>query len=341
MKRAPKPKAAPPAPAATTMALKTLLDAEGGFDVEYGGGLANHRAMTLQALARMGADAARLQAWAASYERQLRPAPAYQPWPAGDAWFAALGQRDAWPIYRDLFAQWLDNEAAGDVLQQVLPRLLLGVAGAAFHGVIRTAHAVAAAHRAELADALAYWATRWTPLGADSPDATPSTRDPEAVLRQLARVPVDSPMLMPGLRAAAAVPGFDALAASLATDAGTVPALARLAAKAYAASGNFSVLHLLTSALAVQDLLPFVDPDDETALAAARAAYWRAFMATVAAAQIELLPPVAARPWPALRAGAIGHADEHVIKLVDAAVQWQARDPAGPWAAAAERALAT
>jgi hypothetical protein len=121
----------------------------------------------------------------------------------------------------------------------------------------------------------------------------------------------------------------------------TVPALARLAAKAYAASGNFSVLHLLTSALAVQDLLPFVDPDDETALAAARAAYWRAFMATVAAAQIELLPLVAARPWPALRAGAIGHADEHVIKLVDAAVQWQARDPAGPWAAAAARALAT
>lgn len=340
MKRASKGKPAPVTPSTITMALKALLDAEAGFDIEYGSGLSNHRAMTLQALARLGADAARLQAWAATYERQLRPAPAPQAWPAGDAWFALLGQREAWPLHRDLFAQWLDNEAAGDVLQQVLPRLMQGVAGAAFHGVIRTAHAVAAAHRGELADALAYWASCWTPLGAEAPDTTPSTGDPEAVLRQLARVRVDSTLLMPGLRAAASVPGFDALAASLATGPGTVPVLARLAAKAYAASGNFGVLHLLTSALAVQELLPFIDPDDEAALAAARAAYWRAFMATVAAAGIELLPPVAARPWPALRAAAIGHDDEHVIKLVDAAVQWQARDPAGPWAAAAARALA-
>jgi len=119
-----------------------------------------------------------------------------------------------------------------------------------------------------------------------------------------------------------------------------VPALARLAAKAYAASGNFSVLHLLTSALAVQELLPFVDPDDEAALAAARAAYWRAFMATVSAAGIERLPALPVQPWADLRGVAIAHADEHAIKLVDAALQWHIRDPAGPWAAAAARALA-
>ena len=52
MKRASKSKPAPLAPPAITMALKALLDAEAGFDIEYGGGLSNHRPMTLQALAR-------------------------------------------------------------------------------------------------------------------------------------------------------------------------------------------------------------------------------------------------------------------------------------------------
>lgn len=320
--------------------LRELLAAESGFDTDYGSGLSNHRAMALQALHRLGADAARLRAFASRYERQLRPAPPAQTWPAGDAWSSRLGQPDAWPAYRDLFAQWLDNEAAGDLLQQVLPRLLQGVAGAAFHGVIRTAHAVVAAQRGELADALAYWATRWAPLGRELPGTEPVTDDPEAPLRRLARVHSGSAMLMPGLRAAAAAPGFDALAASLAIGPRTVPTLARLAAQAYAASGNFGVLHLVTSALAVQELLAFVDPDDEAALMAARAAYWRAFLATVAAAGIEARAAPAPRPWPALRAAAIAHDDEHVIKLVDACVQWQAREPGGPWAAAATRALA-
>jgi hypothetical protein len=321
-------------------ALRTLLDAEAGFDCETVEGFTNHRAMALQAMSRLGAPPARLRAWATAYERRLRPAPPWQPCSPVDAWAARFGQAAAWPVYRDLFRQWLDNESAGDVLQQVLPRLLQGVAGAAFHGVIRTAHAVAAAHRAELADALAYWASRWAAIGQAVPDATPTTADPEALLRQLVPVRVQSNFIMPGLRAAAAAPGFDPLAAQLTLDEHTVPTLAALAAKAYAASGHFNVLHLVTGALAVQELLAFVDPEDEAALAAGRGAFWRAFMATVAAAGIVLRPPVPARPWPALVAQALAQDDEHVLKLVDACLQWSRRAPAGPWQEAAARALA-
>jgi hypothetical protein len=39
-------------------------------------------------------------------------------------------------------------------------------------------------------------------------------------------------------------------------------------------------------------------------------------------------------------AEAIAQDDDHVIKLVDACVQHAARDPDGPWQAAATRALA-
>lgn len=326
---------------AAASTLKRLLDAQAAFDIDDARGFSVHRPMALQALARLGADADRLEQLARDVAVHLRPAPPPQAWPLGDPWYSCLGQRDAWPRHRDLFAQWLDNEAAGDVLQQVLPRLMQGLAGAAFHGLIRTAHAVAAAHRAELADALAYWATRWAPLGQPRPDVVPTVRDPEAVLRKLAVVRTDSPMLAGRLRAAAAAPGFDDLAATLVLDARSVPALARLAASAYAATGDFGVLHLVTGALAVEELLPFIDPDDEAALSAARAAYWRAFMATVSAAGLVPRPPPAAPGWPALRARAIASDDEHVIKLVDACVQWQAREPGGPWAEAAARALAS
>ncbi len=320
--------------------LRRLLDAQAAWDVDDTRGFSVHRPMVLHALVRMGADAARLERAAREAEVHLKPAPPAQAWPAGDPWFSLLGRADAWPAHRDLFTQWLDQEAAGDVLQQVLPRLLLGVGGAAFHGVIRTAHAVGLAHRGELADALAYWATRWAPIGELRSPAGPTTDDPEDVLRQLTVVRTGSPMLAPRIRAAATAPGFDDLAASLRLDARTVPTLARLAAKAYAASGDFGVLHLVTGALAVEELLPFVDPDDEDSLTAARAAFWRAFMATVSAAGLVPQPPPAAPAWPRLRAGAIASDDDHVIKLVDACAQWQAREPGGPWAEAAARALA-
>ena len=323
-----------------TPALQRLLDAEAGFAPEFGGGLANHRPMALHALARLGADDARLEAFARQYEPRLAPAPPPQPWPAGMAWADRLGQPEAWPPYRDLFAQWLLHELPEEMLPQVLPRLMLGVGGAGFHGLIRTAHAVAAGHRAELRDALAAWAACWLPLGQGLPGARPRTDDPEPLLRQLAVVRAGGGLIVDGLRAAAQARGFDALCARLATGPGTLPQLARLAAKAYAASGNFAVLHLVTSALAMHELLRWLDPGEPEQAQAALAAYWRAFAATVSSAGIVPLPPLVPPPWEQLVQAACASDDDHAIKLVDACVQWHAIDPAGPWQAAAARALA-
>jgi hypothetical protein len=335
-----RPTAAPAAPATVPERLLPLLDAQAGFDRLDTDGLPDQRPAALHALARLGADDARLHGWAREAARRLRPAPAAQAWPLGDPWYSRFGQPAAWPAYRDLFAQWLEHEGAGDMLQQLLPRLLPGCAGGSAHGLVRTAHAVAAAHRGELADALASWAAGWALLGQPAPGAAPTTDDPEAVLRRLRVVRRAGAAADERLQAAAAAPGFGALAASLRLHAGSVPQLAGLAAKAYAASGDAAVGQLIVSALALEDLLPFVDPDDGEALAAARAAWWRGFMATVSAAGLVALPPPVARPWPELVAAAQARDDAPAILLVDACVQWQARHAdAGPWAAAATRAL--
>ena len=149
-----------------TPELSRLLSAGTAFDAEYGPSIPNHRSTVLLALATLGADGARLAAWAQRYEARLQPAPPAEPWPSGAAWPPRLGDPSAWPAFRDLFGQWLDSESLAELLTPVLPQLVQGCAGAAFHGLNRLAAAVQAGHPADQADALAYWACRWWPVPA-------------------------------------------------------------------------------------------------------------------------------------------------------------------------------
>ena len=298
--------------------LVDLLDGEAAFDAEYASGLSNHRPMALLALARLGAGDDRLLSFESRYARRLQAAPPRQDWPAGEPWASRLGDRAAWPAYRDLFHQWLCNDFARDVLNQALPRLMQGCGGAAFPGLIRTAYAVQAAHRRELADALAYWACRWLDLGAPSGEADTETSgpnrttDPETVLRQLRAGTSPAPLIFQRMQAAAAPPAFQAAAGRLQVDTSTLRQLSGLGAMAYAASGNFTALHLVTGAHAMRVLLPFVDEP----LHAVRGHWW-AFAAAVCASGMQAGAVPAARPWPELVAAALASDDEHVIKLVD------------------------
>lgn len=319
------------------MTLLALLDEGAEFDAEYGAELSSHLPMALCALHRLGADAARLRAFAAGYAGRLRPAPAAQAWPAGDAWASRLGDAAAWPAYRDLFGDWLQHEGGPDVLGAVLPRLMQGCGGAAFHGLIRTAYAAQTAHARELAYALAHWACSWVDLRPlHDPAATEA--DPAAVLRQL-RLPAQPPagrLIVHRVAAAAAWPGLAVTVARLHVDADTLERLARGSAELYAASGNFTVLHMLTSAHAMRVLLPFVDEP----LPAVRA-YWHAFAAAWAASGARDRGPAPLRSWGEIVAFATASDDEHVIKLVDSCREQQRAYGGDLWRRAASRVLAT
>ena len=279
-----------------------LLDAAGEYDAEFDGDgftgqlpqLSNHLPMALAALKRLGADDARLAEFAARYSQRLRPAPAAAEWPAGEPWRARLGQPGSWPAYRHLFLHWLVTEDADAVLQQTLPTLMVGCGSAAFHGLIRAAYAVQAGHGQELADALAYWACRWLDLGAWPPASATGTRaDPAPLLRALAQPRPPGELIVDRMIAAARPPGVDAATAGLRIDDHTLPRLARLAARLYARSGNFTALHLVTSAQAMTVLLPFID-DPLPAVAT----YWRAYAAGFVASGAVLGRAPTARSWP-------------------------------------------
>jgi len=283
-------------------ALRSLLDQGLAWHPEYGGGLANHLPMALHALHALGADGDRLRAFASSHARRLRrrsdvPDDGFE---GRYAWFGAAISRDG----RDA------------VLRQALPTLMPGVAASAFHGLIRTAHAVQAGHDGELAMGLASWAHRLMPF--DTAPTIPGDMPlPEWLAALLALRPtaaVASRMITRRMRTWADEPGFAALAPRLRIDDATGHDLATTAAALYAASEDFTVLHMVTASHALQVLLPWVD-DRAVALrhfSIAAAAALKAADASPGAAP-------AARAWGAIVPQAIASDDEHVIKLVHAA----------------------
>ncbi len=296
------------------MSLQTLLDEGARFDAEYAGSLSNHRPMVLVALHRLGASDEQLAAFDARYRTRLQPMPPAEPWPAGDAWRGRLGDPRAWPAYRSLFVEWLAHEST-DMLPPVLAGLMPGCGAAAFHGMIRTAYAIHAGHGPEIADALAYWACRWLPL-----DGTPPGEDLGLIFQAMQR--------------AAGARGFADAVAEVRIDDQAPQRLAREAARLYAATGDFTVLHLVTSAHALRVLLPFVDEPRE-----AIAHYARAFVAARRAPAAKPGRVATALPWPVLVDAALASDDEHLIKLVDSCREEEAAHGGPDWQRAASRAV--
>ena len=328
------------------MSLHTQLDRSLRFDAEYGSKLSSHLPMALAALARLGADDERLRRFAQRYAMRvgLRPTPPPEAWPAGDAWQGRFGDPRAWPAYRDLFMQWLGLEGAPAVLAQALPALMRGVGAAAFHGQIRTAHAIHGGHEGELAHALAYWACRWFDLG-DASSVAGGERDPAAVLARMRFDKPRSPLIAERMVLVSALPGFARAAAAFCIEddpAAALQCLALHAATLYARSGNFTVLHLVTSAHAMRVLLSAIDAD------AARSAighYWLAYAAGFASSglretDLSSLPNTSLRQWPELVATAIASDDDHLIKLIDACREQERAYGGAVWRKAASRAAA-
>lgn len=322
-------------------ALRTQLLHAAHWDAEYGASLSNHLPMALTALARLGASDERLAEFAARYAKKLHAAPPAEPWPAGQAWRALLGQPRAWPAYRALWREWILNEGAADVLAQALPTLMQGAGAAAFHGPLRAAYALAANHAEELADALAYWSCRWFACGAA--DGEGSNADTAAVLGalDLSAELQPQPLIAQQMAQAAAHPRFAPALQRWRVDAHiTLPRLAMLAAERYAARAEFTVLHLVTSAHAVRVLLPWLPAEERLPAlrhyAGAAAAAWATLPREHKGAPLQ----VNVLPWTEIAARAIASDDDHIIKLVDSCRELESSQGGAVWSRAASRVVA-
>lgn len=325
-----------PAPAPATLAqLHQLLDAGQALSATYRGRLSNHLPMAQQALLELGASAERLQAFTESQEVLLEPRNCARPARIDIA--RDLGRPDSDSAWRAHFAARIAALGWRDALSEALALLLPGAGAIAFHGLIRTGHAVLAGHDGELVAGLAHWAAHFMPLPtmhAGPPLALP---DWLQALGELPRpVPIAGGLIADRMQAWSAMPGFAATAGCLHQGPDILRDLALLAARTYAATGNFTVLHLLTACHAMTVLQPWW-PVRELSRSFSGAAAAGLLASGVAPSWTQGHPP--SRPWPTLISAACEQADAHVIKLTHAAWRLGRRWPAAEWRCAVERAI--
>ncbi len=293
--------------------LHELLDANLRLPPEFGAGLSSHLPMALHALRQLGASDDRLRGFFDRYAERFEGEAAPGPAEALADWREARGRIEAFAALRASFALLLAQHGVDATLRAALPDLWPGAAGAAFHGLIRSAHAVQGGHAGEIAAALAYWAARWQAAPEVGPRAALAVGDWAAQLEADAlRLRFPGSLITPRIEAALHSPEYAVLADRVAID-GLRP-LADWAADCYARSGNFTVLHLVTATRAARVLWPWTENR-----AAVLRGFVRAFTAGALASNLKVSPrSVPPRSWKELRAAAIGSDDDHVVKLVHA-----------------------
>jgi hypothetical protein len=213
------------------------------------------------------------------------------------------------------------EDAGSDVLVgDVFPVVADGVAAAAFHGLIRLAYGIETGHRVEIASALATLCSRHAPLGI-SLDAAPEVASAEAGFVRIAAALGGTRFTGQGIigrmQAAAADLHFVAsLSCPALPPLALLEDLARVAIRLYWQTGDFTVLHLVTTAHAARIVFGRYP---QLATKQAVEALWLAACAayaSIGAPAPQLPSPPAELPdWPAICAGAVACNDDHVVKM--------------------------
>jgi hypothetical protein len=327
-------------------ALHRLLDKTLRFAPEYNDGFSNHLPMALAALEGIGAEESRLEAFFDSYARRLVSRPLKVAGTSVSDWSILRGRFDAFETLRSTFAVALQHEGRDAVLSGALPLLFPGIAAAAFHGVIRVAHAVESRHDPELAAALAYWSARWMslpPPASVEPDTDNVSEWLDAIDRRLLRddagwTPKAS-QIDERMREAVQTTAYRLEAGRLrmsGRDAGAqLIELALAAAARYSRTRSFIVLHIATAARAARTLVPWLPREG-----AALAPLWHAAAAASLAAEtaralsVEMWTGIGL-DWAEVLALARASDDEHVVKLVHAMNTQNTAAPHPDWLRAA------
>lgn len=329
------------------LSLDAFLSRLAPFGPEYGPSLSSHVPMVLEVLDRLGRlDAA--EGYLGVWTPRLRPlAPLTDP---------ELG---AYPAALENARSRIERLGPSGALAEAMPGLASGMLGAAFHGLIRVAHAARSVARAgsperreELARALAYASVRAAAppahLVRSSAAAKPGTFS-EGLARIVARGGASAPrtgLITPDLEARLGsgellrdacdtleisndrrVAEADLRRASLSLYLGTT----------HHPSADFVLLHGVTAVDAVASLLPFAGSAAPLVLSAMATALTALRIAYVP--EVSPLPPSSGLLEPELVRAAIASGDDHAIKLAGACASGHALAPELPWGRALAKAL--
>lgn len=324
--------------------LLEALDRFAATGAEFGGFLANHGPMAVEAMTVLEAGDA-VPSWVDQYVGVLDDAPMLGRAVDHENWRNWLGRHTAVGDWTAFFLRQAGEEDWRGLLRTWWPRLIPGLAASATHGVIRTAHAVRSLSSAgpapapvlvgELARGLALWAARYQELPIHR--AGPGTRDAVTALSRLPRLPHDVPPRGDGvvgrLLSLDAVPDLSHSIGQWRhpepADAGLTELIAAAArVVAWREDAPIPMCHAVTAPAAIRLVLPLLDEEQQRVSVQAA---WQVVGALVAAYAVprqdteSLSTPrsdeATRRLIDRLPQAAVEHGDEHVIKLTEAALR--------------------
>ena len=320
-------------------ALAILENTGPEFAEDEDGGLSNHGPMAAEALCRLGRDEEVIP-WVEAYLPRLREHPS-KGRPLGSEWREALGDYRRLADWIALFNGELREGPWDATLDIWVARLAPGLAAAATHGLIRTAHATRAlgeqdtlGRRRELAEGLAYWAARYQELPG-GPSPSPLDLDPSDALSRVRQLGLGTDgLISDDLRALDGVADFAGVVDLV--DPSPDPErflsdMTRTFAHAYLATVSsdqiIGMIHSVTGPSALRLLMPHIQADTSTT--ALRYA-WQAGAAIYSAltsTSDQVRPTSGLIDAEDLIDRAVATGDEHAIKFTEACLRERALNP--------------
>jgi hypothetical protein len=312
---------------------------------EYAGRLANHGPMAAEALVELARPEA-VVPWVEKYKRRLRDHPGGTRPIDSKSWREALGEGDRVGDWIVFFRREVEERPWKTVLADWIPRFSPGVVAAAFHGAIRTAHAVRSleatetpARRRELAEGLGYWAATYNALPEASPPVkVPAGRRPSDAIASVPLLPPERRIsygnITDRLSPLDQFPPFASVADAVDSSGDPDAFLTNVTetfAGVYLASvppgSVITFLHGVTGPTAVRTLLPYVSPEERRRLVRYT---WQAAASFLSSSGGKTSPRISDEKLPSrdeLADRALATDDEHAIKFTEACFREYARNP--------------
>ncbi len=337
-----------------TDAMEQALEMLACTGPEFGGGLANHAPMAAEALIAMNRGDA-VTAWVERYRRRLDGRPESRKPIASAEWQAALGDYSRVADWVVFFNRELSEKSWRTVIGEWAARLSPGLVAAAFHGVLRTAHAARSlsrketeARKRELAEGLAYWAASYYVLPSTRTSRAGSLK-PSQAIKQVALLPAERRgrgLITDALRGLEGFEPFTGVADLVDPNIEAERFLSDLTETfartflANAHSGNvIALIHAVTGPSSIRLLLPYATPEAQRDLLRygwqAAAAIYSGYGRTAEfGAQDDDAPN-----REELIERAVSNSDDHAIKFTEACLREHAVNPQPVYLLAARNAV--
>jgi hypothetical protein len=317
--------------------------------------LTNHGPMAAEALVALGC-ANRVVSFVEAYKKRFNSSyPDSHQTITRENWREALGDGSRVADWANFFKRELKEAQWSHVLERWSDLLAPGLAAAAAHGIIRTAHAVRSLsvketelRRGELAEGLAYWAAYYQPLP-EAPTAKARKLRPLQAISHIPLLPTGKRLrgsIMAGLRSLNDYSPFTGVADLVETTGQPEPLLSEITEtfatvylKNVSPQNHIALIHAVTGPTSLRSLLPFLS----TATTQRILRYgWQtaaAIYSVYGAASTTSLPEVKEINRHDLIERAAESQEEHAIKFTEACLREYALNPKPIYLQAAQDAI--